>query len=142
VSREQHGLASVRGLVADLTAPPNATLRSDGGPELGRRPTTYTCRCGFRSTDYDGVVGHIAIERERAHMPRRLTTIPAVGSVGSASGIEVASTPHGDADDAVEIRVIVPDGSPGHFRRHVVLVRRSALPFLIEELEAHRLDRG
>lgn len=108
------------------------------GPELGWKPTTHTCRCGFHSTDYGEVARHIIDERAIAHAPRRLTTIPAVD--GAPSGIEVASTPHGDANDAVEIRVILPDGAPGHYRSHAVLVRRNSLPFLIEELETHRLD--
>jgi len=110
------------------------------GPELGRKPITYTCRCGFRSTDYAEVARHITDERAIAHAPRRLTTIPA--AVGSpTAGIEIASTPHGDENDAVEIRMIVPDGEPGRFSRHLVIVRRSNIPFLIEELEAHRLDK-
>jgi hypothetical protein len=109
------------------------------GPELSQKPTTYTCWCGFRSLNYSDVGWHIAKEIERAHEPRRLTTIPAV-DVGPPAGIEVASTPHGDANDAVEIRMIVRE-SEGHYRHHMVLVHRASLPFLIEELEAHRLDK-
>lgn len=110
------------------------------GPELGRKPITYTCRCGFRSTDYGEVSRHITDERAIVHTPRRLTTVPA--AVGSPTNrIEIASTPHGDVHDAVEIRVIIPDGEPGRFRSHMVLVHRNSLAFLIEELEAYRLDK-
>jgi hypothetical protein len=108
------------------------------GPELSRDPTTYTCRCGFRNTDHDEVARHIADEYARAHAPRRLTTIPAV-DVSPPAGIEIASTPHGDENDAVEIRMIVRE-SEGHYRHHMVIVHRASIPFLIEELEAHRLD--
>ena len=107
------------------------------GPELGRKPTTYTCVCGVRSSDYGEVAAHISDEREKAHEPRHLTMVPAVGG----SEMEVASTPHGDAHDAVEIRVVVREGDD-RYRRHIVLVHRDALPFLIEELEAHRLSKG
>jgi hypothetical protein len=110
------------------------------GPELGRSPITYTCRCGFRSTNYGTVGEHIVTENDRSHEPRRLTTIPAV-DVSPPAGIEIASTPHGDANDAVEIRMIVRE-SEGRFRQHMVIVPRASLPFLIEELEAHRLDKS
>ena len=103
------------------------------GPELGRKPTTYTCVCGARSTDYNEVARHIADETERAHTPRHLVMVPAVGG----DELEVASTPHGDANAAVEVRVVVREGD-GRYRRHVILVRRDALPFLIQELEALR----
>lgn len=116
------------------------TTHHSFGPELDRKPTTYTCWCGFRSADYAEVTRHITDERAIEHAPRRLTTVPvAVGS--PTAGIEIASTPHGDEHDAVEIRMIVPDGGIGSFRRHMVIVHRSNLPFLIEELEAHRLDK-
>jgi hypothetical protein len=109
------------------------------GPELGSAPITYTCWCGFRDIDYGGVARHIADEQERAHEPRRLTTIPAV-DVWPPAGIEIASTPHGDESDAVEIRMIVRE-SEGSYQQHTVLVHRSSIPFLIEELEAHRLGK-
>jgi hypothetical protein len=112
----------------------------DFGPELGHKPTTYTCRCGFRSTDYGEVTRHIADERKRLHEPRRVTTIPAVGE-SSTNGIEIASTPHGDEADAVEVRLIVSDGEPGRHRLHMVLMSRASIPFLIAELEDHRLDK-
>jgi len=98
------------------------TIEQHGfGPELGRKPITHD-------------------ERSIAHTPRRLTTVPAVAG-SPTHRVEIASTPHGDEHDAVEIRVIVPDGEPGHFRSHMAIVRRSNLPLLIEELEAHRLDK-
>ena len=115
-----------------------STLHSFG-PELGSKPTTYTCRCGFRSIDFGEVSSHITDEHERAHTPRRLSTIPTVG-IGYPAGVEVASTPHGDDSAAVEIRTIVRE-SEGRYQRHMVLVSRSDIPFLIEELEAHRLDK-
>ena len=112
------------------------------GPELGggsnRSPITYTCRCGFRSADYYTVGKHITDESAIAHEPRRLTTIPAV-DISPPAGIEIASTPHGDENDAIEIRMIVRE-SVGHYRQHMVIVHRASIPFLIEELEAHRLD--
>lgn len=37
------------------------------GPELGRKPITYTCRCGYRNTDYGVVVDHITDENTIAH---------------------------------------------------------------------------
>jgi hypothetical protein len=110
------------------------------GPELGRSPITYTCRCGFRNTNYGTVGKHITDEIDRSHEPRRLTTIPAV-DVSPPAGIEIASTPHGDDNDAVEIRMIVRE-SEGHYRQHMVIVHRASIPFLIEELEAHRLGRA
>lgn len=110
------------------------------GPELGRNPITYTCWCGFRDTDYSKVARHITDERQRAHEPRRRTTIPAV-DVSPPAGIEIASTPHGDENAAVEIRMVVRE-SEGHYRHHMVLVHRASIPFLIEELEAHRLDKA
>jgi len=110
------------------------------GPELGYKPTTYTCRCGFRSTDYNNVARHVSDEQTREHAPRRLTTICAADASYPA-GIEVASTPYGDEHDAVEIRTVVREGE-GIYRPHTVLVRRSDLAFLIVELEAHRLDPG
>lgn len=108
------------------------------GPELGRRPPTFTCRCGFRSTAYGEVGRHIAEERERAHTPRSLTTIQAA-DLSAPAGIEIASTPYGDEYDAVEISTVVPasDGTYHHYR---VRVLRSSIPFLIKALEAHRLD--
>lgn len=56
------------------------------------------------------------------------------------SGIEIAATRYGDVHDAVEVRMIVADGEPGRFRSHMVLVHRSSLAFLLDDLEAHRLD--
>ena len=112
------------------------TTKHGFGPELGRKPVTYTCVCGFRSTDYAAIGRHITDEHARAHAPRHLTMVPAVGG----SEMEIASTPHGDENDAVEVRVIIREGD-GRYRRHMVLVCRDALPFLIEELEAHRLDK-
>lgn len=109
------------------------------GPELGRAPITYTCWCGFRSTDYGAVGRHIADESARTHEPRRITTIPAV-DVAPPAGIEVASTPHGDEHDAVEIRMIVRGRESG-YRHYMVLVHRASIPFLIEELESHRLGK-
>ena len=109
------------------------------GPELGSKPTTYTCRCGFRNTDYGEVSRHVTDENDRAHAPRRLTTIHAIG-IGYPVGIEVASTPHGDDSAAIEIRTIVRE-SEGRYQRNMVLVSRSDIPLLIEELEAHRLDK-
>jgi hypothetical protein len=111
-------------------------MREHGfGPELGRKPTTYTCACGFRSTDYAEVGRHITDERARAHEPRHLTMIPT--AFGRGEELEIAATPYGDAEDAVEVRLVVREGE-GRYRRHTVLVRRDALPFLIEELQAHR----
>ena len=55
------------------------------------------------------------------------------------AGIEIASTPHGDEHAAVEIRVVIREND-GSYRQHMVLVRRDALPFLIDALERHRLD--
>lgn len=111
------------------------------GPELGSDPITYTCWCGFRDTDYNEIQRHIADEYARAHSPRRLTTIPTAIGSSTTSGIEIASTPYGDEETAVEVRMIVPDGSPGHYRHHMVLVHLTSIPFLIEALEAHRLDK-
>jgi hypothetical protein len=112
------------------------STRHGFGPELGRTPVTYTCVCGFRSTDYAEIGCHITDEYARAHEPRHLTMVPAVGG----SEMEIASTPHGDENNAVEVRVVVRE-SDGRYRRHMVLVRRDALPFLIEELEAHRVGK-
>ena len=103
------------------------------GPELGSKPTTYTCVCGARSTDYGEIARHVADETERSHEPRHLVMVPAVGG----DELEIAATPHGDANDAVEVRVVVREGD-GRYRRHVILVRHDALPFLIQELEALR----
>ena len=108
------------------------------GPELGRKPITYTCVCGYRSTDYGDVGLHITDEQARAHAPRHLTTIPVVGG----KELEIASTPYGDDDNAVEIRMTIPDGGDGRYRRYIALVRRADIPFLIEELEAHRLCKS
>lgn len=114
------------------------TTQHGFGPELGRKPTTYTCWCGFRSADYGEIGRHITEERERAHTPRRLTTIPSA-LASPPAGIEIASTPHGDEHDAVEIRTVIRE-SDGVYRHHMVLVRRDSLPFLIDALESHRLD--
>ena len=109
------------------------------GPELGYKPVTYTCRCGFRDTDYNNVGRHIAEENARLHEPRHLSTIAAVWG----GDLEVASTPYGDEEDAVEVRMILRDPREiGHYRRHVLLVHRSSLDFLIDQLEAHRLDKN
>ena len=91
------------------------------------------------STDYGEVARHVTDEYERAHEPRRLTTIPAV-DVWPPAGIEIASTPHGDESDAVEIRMIVRERD-GIYHHRMVLVHRASIPFLIEELEAHRLGK-
>lgn len=123
-----------------VTAGSSMTTRHGFGPELGRKPTTYTCRCGFRSTDYAEVGRHITEEHERAHTPRRLTTIPAA-NVSPPAGIEIASTPHGDEHDAVEIRAVIRERD-GVYHHHMVLIRRHSIPFLIEALEAHRLEEA
>ena len=116
------------------------TTQHGFGPELGRKPTTYTCWCGFRSTEYGEVGRHITEERERAHAPRRLTTIPSALASPPAE-IVIATTPHGDAHDAVEIRAVIRE-SDGAYHHHMVLVRRDSLPFLIDALESHRLDEA
>ena len=108
----------------------------DFGPELGRKPTTYTCRCGFRSTDYGDVATHITDERARMHTPRLLTTIRAADGSPPA-GIEIASTPYGDEHDAIEIRAIILEND-GSYHHHMVLVHRDSLPFLIDALEKYR----
>jgi hypothetical protein len=107
------------------------------GPELGSKPTTYTCACGFRNTDYGDVSRHIA-EGEGAARGGALSTI--IRADGAAE-IEVASTPYGDDVDAVEIRLVLRDIREGQFRRHMVLVARSSLDFLIDQLEVHRLGK-
>jgi hypothetical protein len=108
------------------------------GPELGNRPITYTCRCGYRNTAYSAVADHITAERTKAHAPRLLTTIPAA-DLSQPAGIEIASTPYGDEYEAIEIRLVVRE-SVGNYPQHSVRVRRSSIPFLIDALEAHRLD--
>lgn len=93
-------------------------------------PTTYTCWCGYYTTHFGEVEKHVAI-----HAPSRLSTIAAID--GGSSGIEIRSTPYGDERGAVEFVAIAREGI-GY--RHVsVLVDKRSIPFLIEQLEAHRL---
>lgn len=93
-------------------------------------PATYACWCGYYTTDVGEVERHITV-----HTPSRMTTIAAVTS--TAAGVEIRSTPYGDDRGAVEF-VVITHAAAG-YRHTTVLVDKRSIPFLIEQLEAHRL---
>ena len=101
------------------------------------------CSCGFVGEDRDDLERHVDTERSKIHSPYYMTTSQSIAPAHPPPcGIEFRSTPYGDAHDAIEVTLVVPDGPDGvlrgHYQRHTILVWKNSLDFLAESLTKQR----